>query len=330
MAQHSTAPLFGEAKPPLELQNPAITNPGAAWSLRNRLGNGFLFTAELDPPRGSDPHSLLAEANALLGLVDAVNISDSPQANLRMTPLVAAHLVQTRVGLPVIAHFTCRDRNIIGLQSELLGAAALGVANILCLRGDAPERGDHPQATGVFEVDAVGLSRMVRQLNANRSLAGREIEGTSFTVAVAANPGAQDLQLERERFAEKVAAGAHFAQTQPVFDLKTIENFLNIVEPKIPVLFGVLPVRSVEMAARVSKWTSLPQGLIDDLGQQGRKAGLQWAKQVVHELRSLHEHHHQVVSGAHLYPLGRPSVVSQVLAPAAEPESGTTTHGETA
>lgn len=277
--------------------------------LRDKFGQQFVFTAELDPPRGSDPSKTLEEARAVARFVDAVNISDSPQANLRMTPLVAAKLVQDGVGVEVIAHFTCRDRNVIGLQSELLGAHALGVRNILCLRGDPPERGDHPNAKGVFEVDAVGLSRIVAGLNAGKSQAGRDLEPSDFHIAVAANPGATDLQLERERFQEKVAAGAHFAQTQPVFDLETVERFLDVVQPSIPVLFGVLPVRNLEMAERVSKWTKVPDALKRDLEMQGKSAGITWARRIVQDLQALK------VAGAHLYPLGRPKVVTDILEP---------------
>ena len=284
--------------------------------LRDKFGKVFIVTAELDPPKGPNPTSVIEEALAVRGFVDAVNISDSPQANLRMTPLVAAKLVQDGAGLEVIAHFTCRDRNVLGLQSELLGAHALGVRNILALRGDPPEHGDHPEARGVFELDAVGLARTVSHLNTGRSISGRDLEGnTDFTIAVAANPGANDLNLERDRFAEKCAAGAHFAQTQPVFDARTIEAFLNTVKPEIPVLYGVLPVRSLEMAERVSKWTHVPEALVDDLRARGRKAGIEWAARVVRDLREMG------VNGVHLYPLGRPAVVTQVLGALTDPVS---------
>lgn len=276
-------------------------------TLRKKLGKSFILTAELDPPRGSDASKLLEEATAAQHFVDAVNISDSPQANLRMNPLVAAHLVQRKLGLEVIAHFTCRDRNVLGLQSELLGAAALGVKNILCLRGDPPSIGDHPEAKGVFEVDAVGLTRIVSSLNAGKSLAGRDLEPSNFAVAVAANPSALDLALERQRFNEKVTAGAHFAQTQPVFDLETVQKFSDIVQPSIPVLYGVLPVLSLEMATRVGKWTSIPQALLAALETGGRAAGIAWARRVVHELREAG------VAGAHIYPLGRSKVLAEVL-----------------
>lgn len=275
--------------------------------LRDQLGQTFTLTAELDPPRGSDATKLLEEAAAAKKLVHAVNISDSPQANLRMNPLVAAHLVQSQLGLEVIAHFTCRDRNVLGLQSELLGAAALGVQNILCLRGDPPEKGDHPEAHGVFEVDAVGLTRIVSGLNAGKSYTGRDLEPSNFAIAVAANPSASDLNLEKQRFFEKVGAGAHFAQTQPVFEMETVRRFIDTVQPSIPVLYGVLPVLSLEMAQRVSKWASIPEALLIALEHGGRAAGIAWAKKVVLGLRQIG------VAGAHIYPLGRSKVLAEVL-----------------
>ena len=279
-------------------------------NLRSKLGKVFVITCELDPPRGTDPTATLEEAFAVRGFVDAVNISDSPQANLRMTPLVAAKLVQEATGLEVIAHFTCRDRNVLGLQSELLGAHALGVRNVLALRGDPPERGDHPDAKGVFEVDAVGLSRIITGLNAGHSLAGRELDShTDFSIAVAANPGASDLELEKDRFLEKVEAGAHFAQTQPVFDVRTVERFENAFGGRapIPVVYGSLPVRSLEMAERVSTWTRVPDALKDDLRTRGRVAGIEWASRMVRELRAIN------VAGVHIYQLGKPKVIEQVL-----------------
>ena len=284
--------------------------------LRDKFGKVFVVTAELDPPRSADPTAMLEEALAVRGFVDAVNISDSPQANLRMTPLVAAHLVQERAGLEVIAHFTCRDRNVLGLQSELLGAQALGVRNILALNGDPPERGDHPTAKGVFEVDAVGLAKLVASLNAGKSVAGRELgNSTNFAIAVAANPGASDLEREKDRFLEKVAGGAHFAQTQPVFDVQTVERYLNVFggQPPIPVLYGVLPVRSLKMAENVGKWTNVPASLVEDLKARGRLAGIEAAQGVISELRAMK------VPGVHLYPLGSPQVVSQVLGALTDP-----------
>ncbi|AFZ69031.1 methylenetetrahydrofolate reductase [Deinococcus peraridilitoris] len=278
-------------------------------SLSKNLGRSFVVTAELDPPRGPDPTSTLNEARALRGLVDAVNVSDSPMANLRMSPIAIAHLIQRDLSLEVIFHLTCRDRNVLGLQAELLGAHALGVRHILCLYGDPPTRGDHPEATGVYEVGADGLASMASELNAGRSKAGRELGScTDFRIGVALNPTNPDLEREKERLQQKVSAGAHFAQTQPVFSTEQVERFMDAVgELPIPVLFGVLPIRSVKMAQNVSKWASVPAELLSAVEEGGAAAGVAWSAKLVEDLRGLG------VAGVHLYPLGKPEIVGRVL-----------------
>lgn len=278
-------------------------------SLSKNLGRSFVVTAELDPPRGPDPSATLNEARALLGLVDAVNVSDSPMANLRMSPIAVAHLIQRDVGLEVIFHLTCRDRNVLGLQAELLGAHALGVRHILCLYGDPPARGDHPECAGVYEVGADGLAGLARELNAGRSKVGRDLgSATDFRIGVALNPTNPDLNKEKERLRQKVDAGAHFAQTQPVFTRAQVEHFLDeLGEPPIPVLFGVLPIRSVKMAQNVAKWARVPPELLAAVEEGGAAAGIAWSARMVEELRDLG------VAGVHLYPLGKPEVVGRVL-----------------
>lgn len=278
-------------------------------SLSTKLGQRFVVTAELDPPRGPDPEPTLAEARELRGLVDAVNVSDCPMANLRMSPIAVAHLIQRDVGLDVIFHLTCRDRNVLGLQAELLGAHALGVRHILCLYGDPPSRGDHPDVQGVFEVGADGLASLARDLNAGRSKAGRDLgASTEFEIGVALNPTNPDPAKEVARLGEKVAAGATFAQTQPVFTREQVERFLDAVgTPPIPILFGVLPIRGAKMAANVAKWAKVPPELLADVEARGAKAGVEWSRRLVEDLRDLG------VPGVHLYPLGKPSVVGKVL-----------------
>lgn len=280
-------------------------------SLSRNLGRSFVVTAELDPPRGPDPSGTLRQAHSLRGLVDAVNVSDSPMANLRMSPIAIAHLIQRDIGLEVIFHLTCRDRNVLGLQAELLGAHALGVRHILCLRGDPPTRGDHPGTTGVFEVGADGLASIARDLNGGHSHAGRELGATTeFRIGVALNPTNPDLAQEKERMLQKVEAGAHFAQTQPVFTREQVERFLDFMgDLPIPVLFGVLPVRSVKMAENVAKWAQVPAELHAAVEAGGAAAGIEWSANLVRDLRDLQ------VAGVHLYPLGKPEVVSAVLSP---------------
>jgi 5,10-methylenetetrahydrofolate reductase len=234
-----------------------------------------------------------------------------------MSPVVTAHLVRQHTGLDVIAHLTCRDRNVLALQAELLGAHALGVRHVLCLRGDPPTRGDHPDATGVFEVGALELAALVSGLNAGVSFAGRDLGSrTDFRVGVALNPTGADLTVEAQRMAEKVAAGADFAQTQPVFSRDDVLRFLDAVgTPAIPVLYGVLPLRSVKMAQNVQKWARVPDALLRAVEDGGARAGVAWSAKLVADLADLG------VDGVHLYPLGKPAVVAEVLGRTARPDA---------
>ena len=157
-------------------------------------------------------------------------------ANVRMSPITLAHLIQRDVGVEAIFHLTCRDRNTIGLQAELLGASGLGVRNILALRGDPPSRGDHPEAHGVFEVDAVGLISLAAALNSGHTIGGGELgEGTDFAIGCVANPNAEDLEAEISRLEEKIAAGAHFVQTQPIFDVRAYERWANAIDGRVSI-----------------------------------------------------------------------------------------------
>ncbi len=280
-------------------------------SLRQRLGRQFTVTAELDPPRSADPGSTYRQAVEAKDYVHAVNISDSPMANLRMSPIALAYLVQVRAELETIFHLTCRDRNVLGLQAELLGAAALGVKNILTLTGDPPARGDHPEAQGVFEVTVVELIEIAHNLNQGKTR-GRDLEtATDFTIAAAANPGAKDLELELAKFQAKLAAGANFFQTQPVFSAEEVLRFQDACggQTPAPVLYGILPVRSAKMARNVAKWCNVPTELIDELEREGESAGLRWAKNTVAELKALG------VAGVHVYPLSKTRILKEVLEP---------------
>ena len=283
-------------------------------SLTRRLGRDFAVTAELEPPRSADPAQAYRQATEAKPYVHAVNISDAPMANLRMSPIALAHLVQSRFDLETIFHLTCRDRNVLALQSELLGAAALGVRNVLTLTGDPPTRGDHPDARGVFDVDVLGLIGLVKNLNRGQTR-GRDLEApTNLSVAAAANPSAKDLEVEVSKFNAKLEAGAHFFQTQPIFSAHDVVRFREAFggKPPAPVLYGVLPVRSVKMAKTVSKWCNVPGALIEGLERDGQAAGLRWAKQLVADLRTLG------VDGVHVYPLGRTELLGEFLEPVEE------------
>ena len=290
-------------------------------SLRSRLGKEFTVTAELEPPRSAAPDSAFRQAAEAKPYVHAVNISDAPMANLRMSPIALSHLIQSRFDLETVFHFTCRDRNVLALQSELLGAAALGVKNVLTLTGDPPTRGDHPDAKGVFDVDVLGLIGLVKNLNQGKTR-GRDLETpTSLSVAAAANPSAKDLEVEVSKFNAKLEAGAHFFQTQPIFSVQDVLRFQDAFggKPPAPVLYGVLPVRSAKMAKNVSKWCNVPSELVAGLEADGQVAGLRWAKQLVGDLRTLG------VDGIHVYPLGRTELLGEFLEPV---EHGFIEHGD--
>lgn len=218
-------------------------------ALRDKLGKKFVTTVEIDPPRGVAIEKTLGKASVLRGF-DAINIADSPMARVRMSPVALAHLLRECMGIDTILHMTCRDRNLLSLQSDLLGAYALGVHNVLALTGDPVSVGDYPQATGVFDVTSEGLVRVISRLNSGMDLAGNSLsEPPKFSIGVAVNPASSDPAKEIGRLERKMEAGAHFALTQPVYDLPVLEKFIeSLKNSKIPVLVGVLPLKSAKHA----------------------------------------------------------------------------------
>jgi homocysteine S-methyltransferase len=217
-----------------------------------RIARGeFVSMVEIVPPKGIDCTRELEGARMLKQLgVHAINVPDSPRASTRMSAGSMCLQIEQKVGIETVLHYTCRDRNLLGIQSDLLGAASLGLRNILCLTGDPPKMGSYPDATAVFDVDAVGLTRIVRDMNHGLDIGGVTIgSSTGFAIAVAANPGVPDLDAEVRRFAAKVEAGAEFGITQPVFDLKLLETFLKRIEGfRIPIVAGIWPLTSVKNA----------------------------------------------------------------------------------
>lgn len=235
------------------VENPIVPAP---LSERSKLGadlsaRKFIALVEIVPPRGIDCQREL-EAAAMLARsgVATINVPDSPRASARMSALSLCLQIQQQVGSETILHYTCRDRNVLSIQSDLLGASSLGVRNILCLTGDPPKLGNYPDATAVFDVDAIGLVNIVRNLNHGLDIGGNSIgASTGFTVGVAANPGVPDLDNEVRRFAYKVEAGAEYAITQPVFDMRLLEAFLKRIEQfRIPVIAGIWPLISLRNA----------------------------------------------------------------------------------
>jgi homocysteine S-methyltransferase len=215
------------------------------------LGRRTLVTVELDIPRGTDMSSVIDGAAFLERHgIDAVNITDGARARLRMSPTVISHLVQSQTGMEAITHLACRDRNMVGLQSELLGAHALGLRNVLCVTGDPTHIGDYPYATSVYDVDAVGLIRAAHRMNNGLDLAGNPIGArTSFMISCACNPVADDMEREISRLERKAAEGAHVAFTQPIFETSAFEHFLErTAHIPIRIMVGVIPLRTAAHA----------------------------------------------------------------------------------
>jgi homocysteine S-methyltransferase len=220
---------------------------------KRKLGTKFLSTVELDVPRGLDMSSVLEGASYLAAAgIDAVNISDGARARLRMDSVTISHLVQTTAGIEAITHLACRDRNMVGLQSELLGAEALGVKNILAVTGDPAQIGDFPYATSVYDIDAIGLIRAVNSMNHGCDLLGNPISGgdrdcTHFTIACGCNPVADDIERELSRLERKVHEGCEVVFTQPLFEMEALSRFLDLVKPfraQFKLMLGLIPLRS--------------------------------------------------------------------------------------
>jgi homocysteine S-methyltransferase len=219
--------------------------------LSQRLGKELVFTVELDLPRGLRVQKVIENARLLKDHgVHLIDISDGARARLRMNVMAISHLIQEQAGIEVMMHFACRDRNLLAIQSDLLGAHALGIRNVLAITGDPAQIGDYPTATSVFDVDAIGLVRILRRFNEGIDLAGNSIGmRANFTIAVAYNPLAPDLELERERLQRKVDEGAHLVYTQPIFELPLVEATAELCQRLgVPWFVGVLPLRSARHA----------------------------------------------------------------------------------
>jgi homocysteine S-methyltransferase len=224
--------------------------------------------------------------------------------------------IQQQVGIETVLHYTCRDRNILSIQSDLIGASSIGLKNILCLTGDPPKLGNYPDATAVFDVDAIGLVKIVEGLNHGLDIGKNSIGGsTGFTVSVAANPGVSDIDNEVRRFAFKVAAGAEFGITQPVFDLRLLKEFLKKIEGfRIPVIAGIWPLTSLRNAEfmRNDLKVSMPEAIMRRMAaaaspEAARAEGIAIAREMLAEVRDL-------VQGVQVSaPFGKYSAAAQVL-----------------
>ena len=286
----------------------------------------FVSLVEIVPPRGIDCSKEIEGARLLASLgVNAINIPDSPRASPRMSAQSLCIQIQQQTGIETVLHYTCRDRNVLSIQSDLLGASSIGLRNILCLTGDPPKLGNYPDATAVFDVDAIGLVNIVRRLNHGLDIGGNSIgASTNFTIGVAANPGVPDIEQELRRFAWKVEAGAEYAITQPVFDLRLLESFLRRVEQfRIPVIAGIWPLTSLRNAEfmRNDLRVSMPETIMARMDrtqspEEARLEGLKIAREMLAEARPM-------VQGVQVSaPFGRYALAAQVIAsvlPESEP-----------
>ncbi len=247
-----------------------------------------------------------------------MNVTDNPMARLRMSSIAVAALIQREAGLESVVQITTRDRNVLGLQSDLLGAAGLGLKALLCLGGDPLKIGDYPQAKQVSEVDVLGLLRIARGLNAGADLAGNAIGApTAFAIGCAANPASPDLEVELSKLRSKIEAGATFAQTQPVYDLAALERFLALAEVRsIPVLVGLIPLRSLKQTlffANEVPGIVVPEPVQERMrraagrGPEHEKAeGMAIARELAAGIAAL-------ARGIHIMPMGRYELAAEIL-----------------
>ena len=264
-----------------------------------KLARGeFVTSVEIVPPRGVDASKMLNDTRALKEAgVDAVNVPDGPRAQSRMGALLTSLLIEQQVGIETVTHYCCRDRNLLGMLSDLLGAAAIGLRNMLIITGDPPKMGPYPNATAVFDIDAIGLTNLVNNLNHGLDPGGNAIgTPTSFAIGVGVNPGAIDIEHELRRFAWKVEAGAEYAITQPVFDVEQLESFLARLDGKrIPIIAGIWPLvslRNAEFLANEVPGVTVPPHIIERMRkaneqskEQGVREGIAIAREMLERVR---------------------------------------------
>jgi homocysteine S-methyltransferase len=316
---------------PVSAREPIVTEtPPAPLEQRSKIGRlihdgTFVTLVEIVPPRGIDCTKEL-EGAALLASrgIHAINVPDSPRASARMSAQSLCIQIQQKTGIETVLHYTCRDRNVLSIQSDLLGASSIGLKNILCLTGDPPKLGNYPDATAVFDVDAIGLVNIVRRLNHGLDIGGNPIgASTGFTIAAAANPGVPDIDNEVRRFAYKVEAGAEYAITQPVFDLRLLEAFLKRIEGfRIPIIAGIWPLTSLRNAEFMKNdlRVSVPDSILLRMQQAStpelaRAEGVRIAQEMLASARGM-------VQGVQVSaPLSRYALAADVIAGVLEPEA---------
>ena len=291
------------AERPARASGEAIASPPVARERKSRLANAlargnFVVAVELLPPRGYQTDQVIERARRLkIGGVDVINIPDGQRAGARISALSLAVLIEQQAGIETVLHYSCRDRNLLGIQSDLLGAHAMGVRNLMLVTGDPGRVGDYPDATAVFDVDSIGLTNVVSRLNRGCDVGGQSIGApTAFHVGVSVNPGASNLEQELRRFDYKVEAGAEFVITRPIFDLRGLEPFVRRIESaRLPIVAGVFPfesARNAEFLANEVPGVRVPDALLDRMrvaeGRDGAaQEGIAIAREIAAELRGV-------------------------------------------
>ncbi|MEW6382294.1 MAG: methylenetetrahydrofolate reductase [bacterium] len=277
-------------------------------SFKEKLGKQFVITTELGPTNGVNVEETLEKARRYLPL-DAVNIHDCPMANLRINSIALSHIVQTELGIETIPHFTCRDRSLLGTQADLLGAHALGIRFILPTTGDGPQHGPYPSKP-VYDLDTLGLISLIRNMNRGVDYNEKEFGGcTDFTISATAAPSARNREIEFRRVQDKIQAGAHFFQTQPVYDAEKAIAFMQEMSPlQVPVILGIMPLKGLKMAEYMQKnvaGVDIPEQVMDRLRQDG-KAGVRIACELIQQI-------YPYVNGIHIMALGNIDGTNEII-----------------
>ncbi len=283
-------------------------------SFAEKIRSGaFVLTSEIGPPKGIETARLLEDAELIRKRVDAINVTDLQSSVMRLGSLAVSSLLKQK-GFDPVFQVTCRDRNRLALQSDILSAAALGISNILALTGDYPTLGDHPEAKPVFDLDSVQLLEVIRMLQKGADMKGNKLEGPSpkFCLGAVVNPGADPIEPQIMKMEKKIAAGAEFFQTQAIYDIKIFENFLAKTKHlKVPVLAGIVLLKSAGMAKFMNKNVSgvtVPEELIKEMETAKDKVAqsVDIAARLIKQLRPM-------CQGIHIMPIGWDKVVPRVL-----------------
>lgn len=285
------------------------------------LGKKFQISVEVEPPKGLDPQKTIDGAKFLYEHgIDAVNIADGARAVARMNPVAMALRIRNEVPIETIIHYCCRDRNILGMQMDLLGAHALDIRNLLIITGDPPKMGNFPHATAVFDIDAIGLLHFTRMLNHGRDLSGKALgDTTAFVLGCGCNPGAINLEVEIERYRKKVEAGAEYVFSQPVYDIAMLEAFLKKTEhvPAIPFFVGILPLASLKNAEFLHNEVpgmQIPAETMQRMRMASSKEAQRQEGIAIARESLAHAKHHPRIKGAYIFPpFGSYPAVLEVL-----------------